>query len=93
VTKSPPTPDGLPALVTARRLALGMTKAELARRAGVSRGTIHEVETGERTNMQAGSLLKLERALGIELRPHLNDPPPTTGRRLVVTIEVWVHDE
>src|SRR5580658_2853756 len=48
------------------RLAVGVTQAELARRAGVSLGTIRDLEQGRRVRPRAGSLERLSRALGLD---------------------------
>ena len=50
-------------LIEERRVKLGLTKAEAARRAGVSRGTWHEVESGKRTQTLAGTLALFDSAL------------------------------
>src|SRR5579875_2399836 len=48
------------------RLAVGATQAELARRAGVSVGTIRDLEQGRRLRPRAGSVARLSAALGLE---------------------------
>jgi transcriptional regulator with XRE-family HTH domain len=53
-------------MIEEKREALGLTKSEAARLAGVSRGTWHEVESGKRTNMLAGTLDLFDKALGYE---------------------------
>src|SRR4051812_45446822 len=62
-------------VVRVRREELGLTKAELARRAGLTRSSVHEIEAGQRTHLQARTLNALERALKlnpgtIQLRTH-----------------------
>lgn len=62
-------PDGGPnlgAIIGERRESLGLTKSEAARRAGLSRGTWHGVESGQRTNMLAGTLDLFDQALAWE---------------------------
>lgn len=51
--------------VRERRLALDLTKAEAARRAGVSRRTWHEVEEGTRPTSSAETLSLFEQVLDI----------------------------
>ncbi len=46
-----------------RRVELDLTKAEAARRAGVSRRTWHEVEAGDRTTSTAVTLAQFDQAL------------------------------
>jgi len=50
-------------LVTRRREELGLTKSELARRANVTRSTIHEVENGSRLKLQPATYRHLDEAL------------------------------
>jgi DNA-binding XRE family transcriptional regulator len=47
-------------IVEQRRLDLGLTKAAAARRAGVSRGTWHELESGHRPNMQPDTMHQID---------------------------------
>lgn len=54
-------------VVRTRREELGLTKAELARRASLTRSSIHEIEADQRSHLQARTLQALERAL--ELSP------------------------
>jgi len=53
-------------IIEERRLELGLTKSEAARRAGVSRGTWHEIESGRRAQMLAGTLALFDSALSLE---------------------------
>ena len=103
MTAAPPLPEGFAARMKERREQLGWTKSRLALQADVSRGTVHEIENGARTNMLADTVLKLETALSLRLRPEPTNGDPTpqplpsgrgtkTGRRLVLTIEVWVNE-
>ena len=48
------------------RLAVGATQAELARRAGVSLGTIRDLEQGRRARPRPGSVARLSAALGLD---------------------------
>lgn len=52
-------------IIRERRLTIGLTKSEAARRAGVSRGTWHDVESGRRSNMLADTLNLFDQALGL----------------------------
>jgi transcriptional regulator with XRE-family HTH domain len=53
-------------VVRAKREELGLTKAELARRAHLTRSSIHEIESGQRTHLQARTLHALDLALGLD---------------------------
>ena len=53
----------LAALVTARREELGLTKSELARRARITRSTLHEIERGQRHALMPETYSSLDRAL------------------------------
>jgi transcriptional regulator with XRE-family HTH domain len=48
-----------------RRIALDLTKAEAARRAGVSRRTWHEIEDGLRSTSSAETLGLIDQVLGL----------------------------
>lgn len=50
-------------VVTRRREELGLTKSDLARRAGVTRSTIHEIENGARHKLQPATYRHLDSAL------------------------------
>jgi transcriptional regulator with XRE-family HTH domain len=50
-------------LIEERRHLLGLSKSEAARRAGINRGTWHEVEIGTRTNIMPDTLNQIEAAL------------------------------
>jgi DNA-binding SARP family transcriptional activator/tetratricopeptide (TPR) repeat protein len=50
------------------RLAVGVTQADLARRAGVSLGTIRDLEQGRRVRPRPGSVARLSAALGLDAR-------------------------
>jgi transcriptional regulator with XRE-family HTH domain len=78
-------------VVRARREELGLTKTELARRAHVTRSSIHEIELGQRAHLQERTVRRLEEALELppgELQrraPHL-----VLGSRS--TREALIHD-
>lgn len=55
--------DSLAEYIHRRRVELDLTKAEAARRAGLSRRTWHLVETGERTDSTAVTLSQFDQAL------------------------------
>jgi DNA-binding XRE family transcriptional regulator len=55
--------DSLATYIRRRRIELDITKAEAARRAGVSRRTWHEVEAGDRTTSTAVTLAQFDQAL------------------------------
>lgn len=52
--------------VREKRKSLGLTQEKLASAAGISKGFLSDIETGER-NLSAESLLKLSGALGVSL--------------------------
>lgn len=52
-------------MVRDRRIALDLTKAEAARRAGVSRRTWHEIEDGLRATSSAETLAQIDQVLGL----------------------------
>src|SRR5438045_2192193 len=66
VTAAQTSQASLGAIIEERREQLGLTKSEAARLAGVSRGTWHAVETGQRTNMLADTLNLFDKALKLE---------------------------
>lgn len=66
-------PQSLADIVITRRTELGITKAELARRAKITRSTIHEIENGTRRTIQTATSQALDRALEL---------PPGSLRRL-----------
>ena len=59
--------EASPAKVTARRLALGLKKVDVTRRAGFMSSTITRIENGERARMQRATLERLAAALECEL--------------------------
>jgi len=71
--------------IRARRLALGLTQAELARQVGIDKVTMHRVETGQQP-AAAALLDRLAGALGAPwttFYPHVQlawaEPPPDRG--------------
>ena len=74
--------EPLPALIRMARAQQNLTQAQLARRAGVSRGTIAALEKGDE-NISLGLLMKVARALNLnklyvgDLRPPTTSPDPT----------------
>lgn len=58
-------PSSLGGRIRARRLALGLTQEDLARRAGVPLVTVNRIENGHQRPRRQ-TLLKLARALGAE---------------------------
>lgn len=51
-------------MIRERRIGLDLTKAEAARRAGVSRRTWHEIEDGLRATSSAETLAQIDQVLG-----------------------------
>lgn len=66
---SPPDtrPGVLASIIRERRLELGLSKSAAARKAGVDRGTWHDIENGTRTNMQPVTLNQIDVALDWEV--------------------------
>ena len=59
------------ALLQLARIRTGLSKSELARRAGVPRSEIYEIESGRR-QPSLPVLMKILRGAGLELRLHLD---------------------
>ena len=57
----------LPQAVSRRRLALGLTQEEVARRARITRKTLSSFETGPRLRVSLGTLARILAAVGLEL--------------------------
>lgn len=77
--------------VRARRERLGMSKAELAREAGVSRTTLAAVERDE--GIQRSTLTKVERALaGLEEEAGIGAPPAPDAEAREYTFELEMPD-
>lgn len=53
----------------------GFSQEELARRAGVDRGAIAKIETGQRTSPSIGTLMPLASALGVSLEELTSEGP------------------
>ena len=62
--RCPPMP--LPDLVRARRLALGLSQAELGAIAGMPQQTIQRLEAGGRVNPRLDTIVRLEKALKLK---------------------------
>ena len=60
-------PPHLSAELRRARLALGLTQAEVARRAGTAQYVVSNLEAGK-TNSRIGTVLEVARALGLDLR-------------------------
>ena len=75
------------AAVRARREALGLTRAEVAERAGLSVRFLAQVEQGE-GNVAVTRLFRMARALGVEMSDLLPAPrgEAATGRRPVLAL-------
>jgi transcriptional regulator with XRE-family HTH domain len=65
--------------IRARRQALQWTQDELARRAGLSKGFLSDVENAKR-NISAENLLDLARVLGVSLDHLMTGSDPVTER-------------
>jgi len=53
-------------VVTTRRVELGLSKAELSRRARITRSTLHEIENGTRKTIQPATANALAQAFGLD---------------------------
>ena len=63
--------------VRGRRLDLGLSQAELARRTGVSRKWINEFEAGK-PNAEIGIVIRVVEELGLELMINIGDSSVTS---------------
>jgi HTH-type transcriptional regulator/antitoxin HipB len=79
------TPANIGALIRDRRLGLGLDQAELAKRVGVSRLWINQVERGK-PGASVGLVLRTLMALGIELTAG-NTPAPATTLDIDAIVE------
>ncbi|WP_276676033.1 helix-turn-helix domain-containing protein [Selenomonas artemidis] len=55
-------------IVKDRRLALGITQAELANKSGVSRATVSDIENGKKVSIKTETLMRLAEALGVKVK-------------------------
>lgn len=55
-------------VVKDRRLALGITQAELANKSGISRATVSDIENGKKVSIKTETLMRLAEALGIKVK-------------------------
>lgn len=78
-----------------RRQALGLTQAQLAAKAGVSRLSVVKVESGSHSRAEIGVLLRLLDALDLdlELSPRDGAPPEPHGRARAVDLDDLLADE
>ena len=83
VSSGIPTLGDLGATLRRHRLAAGLTQAQLAGRAGVSRQWVSEVEGGKRAGVEFGAVLDVAGALGLEIvlrdRPAPHSPTAADG--------------
>lgn len=64
------------AVVRGRRMDLGLSQVELARRAGVSRKWINEFEAGGKATAEFGHVLRVLETLGLVLHTESADRVP-----------------
>lgn len=57
--------DSLPQIIKDRRVELGLSASELARRAGVQKSTISRLEAGERQTPKVDILIAIAKVLGL----------------------------
>jgi len=67
------------------RLARGLTVAELAARAGTSRSSVYEAETGRPTSLEA--IARLAQGLGLRIETELVDPRQRRGARQDLSVD------
>lgn len=60
--------DNMLDIVKDRRLALGITQAELANKSGVSRATVSDIENGKKVSIKTETLMRLAEALGVKVK-------------------------
>lgn len=75
-------------LVQARREALGLSQARLARLAGLSRATINQLENGSLVDLGAAKLLALLNLLGMDLAAQARAPQAQALALLSQTVSV-----
>lgn len=59
--------------IKARRLEMGLSLAELARRADISKGYLHSIESGETQSPSAEVLFKISHELGTTIADILGE--------------------
>lgn len=74
-------PGDLAAAVRGRRQDLGLTQAVLARRAGVARKSISELETGK-ASPELGLMLRVLEQVGLSLAVEAGEGTRTKGREI-----------
>jgi transcriptional regulator with XRE-family HTH domain len=67
------------ALVRGRRMDLGLSQGDLARRAKVSRKWINEFEAGGKATAELGHVLRVLEALDVDLEAVTGGRRPTSG--------------
>jgi transcriptional regulator with XRE-family HTH domain len=71
--------------IEAKRLALGLSQNQLAKRAGLNHPTLHKIEAGQRTNPSITTVMKIARALGTSVEALVSGEPAESaaakGRR------------
>lgn len=75
-------------LVQARREALGLSQARLARLAGLSRATINQLENGSLVDLGAAKLMALLNLLGMDLSAQARPPANKALALLSQTVSV-----
>ena len=60
--------DNMLSIVKDRRLALGITQAELADKSGISRTTVSDIENGKKVSITTETLTRLAGALGVSVK-------------------------
>lgn len=68
------------AIIRGRRIELGMSQDALARRAGVSRLWVNEIEAGK-PGAEAGLVLRVLDVLGVEVEAYAQKPAKREGDR------------
>ena len=81
----------LTAAMRGRREELGISQAELARRAGVSRKWVYEFEAGKPT-AEFGLLLRVLDELGLELELSTRAEPPDSAQRDTIDLDALLEE-
>jgi HTH-type transcriptional regulator/antitoxin HipB len=68
------------AIIRGRRIELGMSQEALARRAGVSRLWVNEIEAGK-PGAETGLVLRVLDVLGVEVEAYAQKPAKREGDR------------
>jgi HTH-type transcriptional regulator / antitoxin HipB len=81
----------LAAVVRGRRVDLGLSQADLASRAGVSRKWVYELEAGKAT-AEFGLILRVLDAMGLALEATATDDASTSSEGSAVDLDALIDE-